>query len=79
MNNSSFCSFFQIIKGFLGRLVLVEVEGYTVIGKLIHYSLNGERSSKHHKPAILVLKNGKQFLLVRGSWTTIKSLEPNKQ
>jgi hypothetical protein len=57
----------------------VEIEDYTVIGKLIHYSVNGERGSKPHKPAVLVLKNGGEFLLVRGSWTTIKSLEPRAQ
>jgi len=78
-NQLSFCSFFEVIQPFLGKLVIVEVESYTVIGKLVHYGLNGKRNHKPHKPNILILKNGETLILIRGSWTAIKLLEPNKQ
>jgi len=64
------------MKPFLGKFVLVEIEGYTVIGRLIRFS----RSDKgNHKPTVLFLKNGKELILIRGSWTAIKSMELGKQ
>jgi len=69
-----FCSFHDIIKPFLGREVIVRIENLTVMGKLIHFSMNGERGCKPHKPSVLILKNGETPLLIRGNWTAIREL-----
>jgi len=71
----SFCSFFEVIKPFLGKLVTVEIEGYAITGRLIRFCHSNKNG---HSPNILILKNGKTLTLIRGSWTAIKSLELKK-
>lgn len=57
---------------FYGKNVVVEVEGYVVIGKLIHYQLS---SKNPHKPMLLILKDMEgDFIIVR-SWNKISSLD----
>jgi hypothetical protein len=70
-----FSSFFEVMKPFLGAFVLVEIEDYSVIGELVHFSHSRKTG---HNPKVLVLKNGKNKVLIRGSWTAIKLLEPKQ-
>jgi hypothetical protein len=65
-----------MMQPFLGKLVEIEIEGYAITGRLIHFCHNKKNG---HSPNILFLKNGKTLTLIRGSWIAIKSLEMEKQ
>ena len=71
-----FTPLFELVKSFLFKLVIVETEGCTVMGKLIGYSSSNREG---HAPSVLILENDKNRMLLRGNWTAIKSLEVKAQ
>jgi|YelNatPaOPRAMG01_1025707.scaffolds.fasta_scaffold34266_2 hypothetical protein len=60
-----------IFSFFLGKTVLVEAEGYDIIGKLIRYQLG---SKNPHKPTLLILKNMEDAFIIVRNWNKISSL-----
>lgn len=58
---------------FLGKHVTVEVErGLEIKGKLLRYQLGKNEGSHNHKPNLLILQNGSNRHIIRGSWVAIK-------
>jgi len=61
-------SFSNPISFLLGKTVVVEAEGYTVKGRLIHYQID---SKNPHRPSVLILETQFGKILIRGNWTVI--------
>ena len=61
-------SFFNLMRTFNGKHVIVEVEDCKIHGKLVYYQL---AQNTTHVPFILVLESPVGKVLVRGNWFSI--------
>jgi hypothetical protein len=65
----SFSNELPLIRRFLGKNVLVELEDFRVHGKLIGYEFG--RKEKPHKPFILIVESSFGKIIIRGNWFSI--------
>ncbi|KON33015.1 MAG: hypothetical protein AC479_05985 [miscellaneous Crenarchaeota group-6 archaeon AD8-1] len=61
----------DLVKPFLGKLVVIQTKEYCFTGRFIHFKLNRYRN---HEPNIFFLENENGLFLIRGNWFVIKSL-----